>query len=271
MVFFNNKKNITMQSQIKDLEISLQPLRKELKDHRLYQTLKEVDDIRLFMESHVYAVWDFMSLLKALQKELTCTTLPWQPVPNARLARFINEIVWGEESDVNENGVPRSHFEMYLDAMREINADANKIENWIANMSSLEDISAYLQSSDLRSAERDFLSFTFATIHSGEVHKIAAAFTFGREDLIPDMFIEIIQQSSREGKGQFPKLTYYLERHIEVDGDEHGPLALEMIQELCGEEVQKWQEAKETAIQALKRRIALWDDIAERVAAKVHV
>jgi len=258
-----------MSNQLSIIEEKLAPLRQKLTEHPLYERLQDLDDIRLFMESHVYAVWDFMSLLKALQQELTCTTVPWQPARNARIARFINEIVWGEESDVNERGEPRSHYEMYLDAMREVKADVGKIEQWIAGIDSLEGIQAYLQASDLQPAERAFLSFTFEVIQSKAVHQIAAAFTFGREDLIPDMFIEIINQSSQEGQGQFPKLKYYLERHIEVDGDEHGPLSLEMIQEVCGDDAQKWQEAEAAAVTALERRIGLWDEIAARLLQKV--
>jgi hypothetical protein len=259
-----------MSKEIQSLEAKLIPLRKKLTDHPLYRTLEDLDDIRLFMESHVYAVWDFMSLLKALQRELTCTSLPWQPVANPRIARFINEIVWGEESDVNEQGVPRSHYEMYLDAMQEVGAEVEAIEQWLAGMDTLENMLDYIAKSDLQPAEKAFLHFTFATIQSGEVHQIAAAFTFGREDLIPDMFIEIINHSTKEGQGQFPKLKYYLERHIEVDGDEHGPLALEMIQEVCGTDQQKWKEAEAVAITALERRIALWDEIALRIGAEIR-
>lgn len=257
-----------MSEQIQALETQLLPLRKKLTDHRLYRTLEDLDDIRLFMESHVYAVWDFMSLLKALQQEMTCTTLPWQPAANPRIARFINEIVWGEESDVNELGEPRSHYEMYLDAMREVGANVEMIEEWTAGVGTLEHIVDDIANSDLQTAEKAFLSFTFKIIQSRAVHKIAAAFTFGREDLIPDMFIEIINQSAKDGQGHFPKLKYYLERHIEVDGDEHGPLALEMIQEVCGEDPQKWKEAEETAVMALEQRIALWDEIAARIGTK---
>jgi hypothetical protein len=134
----------------------------------------------------------------------------------------------------------------------------------------LEDLD-YIAKSDLQPAEKAFLHFTFTTIQSGEVHQITAAFTFGsKEDLIPDIFIEIINHSAKEGQGQFPKLKYYLERHIEVDGDEHGPLALEMIQEVCGTDQQKWKEAEAAAITALERRIALWDAIALRIGAEIR-
>lgn len=257
---------------IAPLEKEIQPLRDELTNHRVYGLLAEMDDVRLFMQKHVYPVWDFMSLLKALQNHLTCTQVPWKPAKNTTTARFINEIVWGEETDVNEKGTPKSHFEMYLDAMEEVNADTSKVLSFVNSLRELDTIEEDIDSADLQPAEKEFLLFTFQTIKENKVHKIASAFTFGREDLIPDMFLEIIEQSSKEQKPNYPKLTYYLERHIEVDGDEHGPLSLKMIQELCGESELNWLEASDAAKKALKVRINLWDEIATEIeVSKKHL
>ena len=255
-------------NQIKVIEKELKHLREDLTNHKLYNLLSEIGDIRVFMEKHVYAVWDFMSLLKALQMHLTCVSIPWKPTKNPKIARFINEIVLGEESDINENGVPKSHFCMYLEAMKEVRADTSKILNLVESLDSLNNIEQVLDQTNLKRAEKDFLKFTFQVIKTNEPHKIAAAFTFGREDLIPDMFIEIIQQSSQENKNNFPKLTYYLERHIELDGDEHGPLSLEMIQELCGNDHKKWNDVLHISKLALQQRIALWDEIAKEIEGK---
>ncbi|MEM9918749.1 MAG: DUF3050 domain-containing protein [Bacteroidota bacterium] len=253
---------------IEIVENSIQDLRKILTNHSLYKVLSDVDDIRLFMEWHVYAVWDFMSLLKALQNHLTCTSLPWKPKSNAATARFINEIVFGEESDVNEQGIPTSHFDMYLDAMKEVNADTTAVVRFMNASNSVDELLSNLDRSDLETEVLAFLRFTFETIATGEPHKIAAAFTFGREDLIPDMFIQIIEQSGKEAKNRFPKLLYYLQRHIEVDGDEHGPLSLEMVKELCGDDQQKWEEAQATAQLALSKRINLWNGITRAIERK---
>jgi hypothetical protein len=251
------------------VENRLIPLRKALTEHRLYEHLQEVADIRTFMESHVYAVWDFMSLLKALQQLLTTTTTPWVPSADPQLARFINEIVLEEESDLNEEGLPQSHFEMYLSAMEQIGASTNAISKFIAQIKAGNNIKSAARSIGLDPAIQAFVEFTFVTIGSGEAHKIASAFTFGREDVIPDMFLGIIRdEEQKAGREQYTKLTYYLKRHIELDGDEHGPLALRMISQLCGDDQQKWEEVMQTAEAALAHRIGLWDYIADMISEK---
>lgn len=250
---------------IENLEQELQPLREQLKNHPLYAQLDSVEDIKTFMESHVYAVWDFMSLLKALQQNLTCVGLPWHPASDTAVARFINEIVLEEETDFNELGEPKSHFEMYLDAMKEVDANTEKVTRIITGFTNLEQISKQIESADLNQAEKNFLQFTFEVINTRQAHIIAAAFTFGREDLIPDMFLSIIEQSGEDGPGKYKKLEYYLKRHIELDGDEHGPLALRMIKALCGSDAQKWNDVADYSKKALQYRIELWDSIAKKL------
>lgn len=256
---------------ISKIEEDLYPLKKQLSNHELYKKLESIEDIRIFMEGHVYAVWDFMSLLKALQNKLTCVTLPWRPAENPEVVRFVNEIVWGEESDVNEQGAPKSHFEMYLDAMKEVGADTSQIVHFIDRIQDIHQINEIIQNSGLETHIQSFLNFTFGVIQSGESHKIAAAFTFGREDLIPDMFLAIIRDAKEENKNSYPKLSYYLERHIELDGDEHGPLAMKMIKNLCGEDDMKWEEVKLIGTETLKIRIILWDGISKLIVEQKSV
>ena len=245
-----------MNPRIVEINKNIQSYKEEIVNHALYKKMNSVEDIAVLMEHHVYAVWDFMSLLKALQSILTCTSAPWKPVGDSRIRRLINSIVLEEESDVDADGNPSSHYEMYLDAMNQSGANTGPIESFVANVSE-NNIPSVNEGVDC------FLKSTFEVINSGEAHKIASAFTFGREDLIPDMFTAIVEEYNTDNK--LDKFVYYLERHIELDGGDHGPLALQLISDLCGEDEKKWREVEETAISSLIARKKLWDMILEKL------
>ena len=250
---------------IERIEKELYPLREHLQDHKVYYCVRTISDIRLFMEQHVFAVWDFMSLLKKLQNLLSYNSIPWIPSGYPEASRLINEIVWGEESDINRKGEPMSHFEMYIEAMSSLGANPKKMFLIIDKLKSGEKIDAILDKILLPDHLIDFMKFTFKVIKTNQPHIIAAVFTFGREDLIPDMFIEIIKNLKNSQNNNLDNLIYYFERHIEVDADEHGPLALEMIKQLCGENEKKWDEALHYSKKALEYRIKLWDGIFESI------
>lgn len=257
-----------MNPQIDQLQAALSAHRNKLLEHPMYAQIKTIEDFQSFMEQHIFAVWDFMSLLKSLQRELTCVEVPWSPKGSPITRRFINEIVLGEESDLDKDGKVLSHFEMYLEAMQQIGANTlpiHQLTEWLSYGKTLDEA---LYQLEIREETREFVRFTFEIIESGQIHKIAALFTFGREDLIPDMFIEILREMQSQGQGNIDKLLYYLERHIEVDGGDHGPISLQMMDEICGTDVMKWQEATEVSIQALEKRYALWDGIQASLSSR---
>ena len=241
--------------------------KEQLLNHSLYQKVQNLEDLHSFLKTHVYAVWDFMSLLKALQAKLTCTTTPWFATPNPETRYLINEIVLAEETDLSMDGRHLSHFEMYLEAMEACGADTSGITNFLDKVQSFQNIFVAIKKSQLHPNIKSFLDFTFQVIEHGKAHEIAAAFTFGREDLIPSMFTEILQNFQKNfPETDLKQLIYYFERHIELDADEHGPMAMQMITELCGNDAKKWEEVENVSILALEKRIGLWNAIEEQLS-----
>lgn len=257
---------------IETINAKIEPQKELLLHHPLYKKVQTIEDLQCFLENHVYAVWDFMSLLKALQAKLTCTTTPWFATKNPETRYLINEIVLAEESDLSIEGRRLSHYEMYIEAMQSCGANTTGIEHFLSEVDSLQNIFVAIKKSTLHPNIKNFLDFTFKVIEEGKAHKIAAAFTFGREDLIPSMFTEILKNFQENfPKTDLSKLIYYFERHIELDADEHGPMAMKMITELCGNSEQKWAEVEEVSILALEKRIGLWDAIEESILMKVEM
>jgi len=254
---------------IKEINESLEPLTSKLINHTLYKKINTPEQLQIFMEHHVFAVWDFMSLLTALQEILTKTTNPWLPVGDPETRYLINEIVLAEETDINIYGKRQSHFEMYLDAMTAAGADRSKMEDFLLQVTHGTDIFLIIATTKLPISIKQFLKHTFEVVYSKEPHKIASAFTFGREGLIPDMFSAIIEKVQKN----FPEddlslFKYYFDRHIELDGDEHGPMAFKMVEDLCGNDKRKWEEVKQTAEKSLKSRLELWDGIEAEIESK---
>lgn len=251
---------------IEEINAAIAEERAVLLEHPLYKKIKTVADLRLFTEGHVYAVWDFMSLLKALQINLTCTQVPWFASEYPQTRYLINEIVLAEESDEYLDGRRLSHFEMYLESMRDMGANTSRINLFINNLKAGQSIVSAIDAMEADPRVKEFLQFTFETIQSNKTHNIASAFTFGREDLIPDMFSSILKEiQSAMPEVDLEGYIYYFERHIQLDADEHGPLAMKMIFELVGDDQVKLDEVKATAKSALVKRKLLWDAIYEQI------
>ncbi len=248
-------------TEIQKIKNELEPLRQELISHDLYKNIDSIKNVRIFMQMHIFAVWDFMSLVKSLQNSLSCTTIPWTPNKNTSSTRLINDIVLCEESDFNEAGVAMSHFEMYIEAMNQIEAKTSKIDSFISSLEENNDYKTSLELVKVHDEIKNFLDFTFEVINTKKTHLVAAVFTFGRENLIPDMFVEIVRKFNAQPNEDLSKLVYYLDRHIDIDSDVHGPMALNMISDLCADDQTKWDEAREVCKEALVRRIKLWDSI----------
>jgi len=246
----------------------LTPQKAALLSHPIYQEIDRLDSLRLFMEHHVFAVWDFMSLLKALQRRLCCVEVPWLPAPDPLGCRFINEIVMAEESDDDGRGGFTSHFELYHRAMIRCGANCNPIDQFLSEIRQGKLVSAALQSSSVPECARRFVRQTFDVIEGGNLCAIASAFTFGREDLLPAVFRRIVDELNVEAGGGLEDFKYYLERHIGLDGEEHGPMANRLLLSLCGSDEARWQIAEQAAVDCLDARQRLWDGICDVIRRK---
>lgn len=236
-------------------------LREKLQVHPLYGAINNQRNLRIFMQHHVYAVWDFMSLIKAMQYHLAPTTIPWIPPKNAVFANYINQLVLEEESDnaLDTTGVPVSHFESYIKAMNEIGGDIAPISTFISAIDET-GLEAALDNHSIPVPAKNFMAFTFKIIKQNQLHLLATILAHGREALIPLLF-RSIQQKIGISQADAPNLHAYLNRHIQLDEQEHGPIVLRMVQKLCADSNTKRIEAIEVAEQALCARLQFWDGI----------
>jgi hypothetical protein len=248
---------------LENLKAEIEPLKSQLIQHEVYSKITSLEHLHLFMQHHVFAVWDFMSLLKILQKNLTCVNIPWVPVGDANTRYLINEIVTGEESDVDEQGNRHSHFELYLMAMKQAGCSTEQMDEMLALILGGSDVQNALNSCGAPDSVKSFVGNTFQVIGTDKAFLQAAVFTFGREDLIPQMFISFVNKLHDQTPEKISIFKYYLERHIEVDGDHHSHLAYEMTASLCGTDAAKWAEATNAVKSALQCRIQLWNAIAD--------
>jgi hypothetical protein len=248
---------------LQQIQERLTPLKATLLNHPIYQEIDRLDSLRLFMDHHIFAVWDFMSLLKAMQRRLCCVDVPWLPAADPTASRLVNEIVLAEESDEDGRGEFASHFELYHRAMVRCGANTAPIDGFLNELRQGMPISATLESPRIPECARQFVRRTFDIIEGGNICAIASAFTFGREDLLPAVFQRIVEELNVEAGGGLEEFKYYLNRHIGLDGDEHGPMANRLLLSICGSDESRWQLAEQTAADCLEARRALWDGICD--------
>jgi len=236
-------------------------LRDTLLDHPLYTSVVSVGDLRCFMEDHVFAVWDFMSLLKRLQQDMTCTRVPWLPADDPKAARLINDIVIGEETDVDPDGLFVSHHELYLRAMEDIGASTVQFDTFCSMVRAGNPVEVALTRVGVARHVRAFVANTITLANIGTTEEVLAAFFYGREDIIPEMFRRLLKTlygANREDH-DLRHFIYYIDRHIELDGDSHGPKGKELLEDLLKTSPNKAKRAMRTACSSIEARIDLWN------------
>lgn len=241
-------------------QLLLEQRKLQLCSHPLFQEITSLKKLQLFMENHVFAVWDFMTLTKRLQQDLTCTRLPWLPPADPQAARLINEIVLGEESDAHPRQGHCSHFEWYLEAMLEVGASTSAINRFVALQHQGVEASTALHMADVPAGAARFVSDTLHIALNAPTHCVAAAFLHGRERVIPSMFEHILQPDTLIHR-QAPILCGYFEHHIELDTEHHGPAAEQLLARLVGADPTYPQQAHDAALAAVESRITFWDEV----------
>ena len=236
-------------------------LRAALLDHPLYANVASIADLRRFMEDHVFAVWDFMSLLKRLQQDMTCVEVPWFPAENAKAARLINDIVIGEETDVGPDGAYVSHLALYLRAMGDVGASTRQFEKFRSLVLVGVPVEVALMRIGAPHHVQDFVAHTMALANSGSTEEVLAAFFYGREDIIPEMFRRLLDTlyGAKHDNDRLRHVIYYIDRHIELDGDSHGPMGRELLSDLIANSPHRGERALQAACSSIEARIRLWN------------
>lgn len=239
----------------------------QLQEHPIFLEINSFAQLQHFMQNHVFAVWDFMTLTKRLQQDLTCMRLPWLPPTDPQAARLINEIVLDEESDHQLGDGYGSHFELYLEAMREVGASTANIERFIALQREGASVDSALAQITIDPAVERFVRHTLDVALNAPTHCVAATFLHGRESVIPTMFKRLLEGSNVAHR-QAPSLCYYLKRHIELDAQDHEPAAEQLLRRLVQAAPLYEQQAWHAALSAVENRIALWDSLRQHAARR---
>ena len=208
-----------------------------------------------------FTVWDFMSLLKRLQQDMTCIRVPWFPADNARAARLINDIVIGEETDVDPDGSYVSHLDLYLRAMGDIGASTLQFDRFCSMALVGVPVEIALARIGAPSHVQAFVAHTMTLANSGSTEEVLAAFFYGREDIIPEMFRRLLDTiyGAEHTDDRLRHFIYYIDRHIELDGDSHGPMGRELLENLVAKSPHRGEQAVHAACSAIKARIGLWN------------
>jgi hypothetical protein len=239
-------------SRLAQLEALTAPRQLALTTHPLYGALVDAEALRVFMSLHVWAVYDFMVLLGRLRDYFAPSGSTWLPPRHREAARAVNEIVVAEESDESPFGGHCSHFELYLAAMAQIGVPCRPMLWFLERVMRHGAVAPALDHHSVPEPARRFCTTTVTL--SSHVVPAAAAFCFGREQLLPVMCEGLLR-----GSGPAPLWAEYLRRHISLDGEVHGPAAAAILHAACGDSPRKWSEATSAAVMALDARLALWD------------
>ena len=175
--------------------------------------------------------------------------------------RLINDIVIGEETDVGPDGSYVSHLALYLGAMRDIGASTRQFEKFRSLVFVGIPVEVALARIGAPPHVQAFVAHTMALASSGSTEEVLAAFFYGREDIIPEMFRRLLDTlyGAKHKNERLRHFIYYIDRHIELDGNSHGPMGRELLEDLVANSPHRDEQARRAACSSIKARIELWD------------
>ncbi|NJR69676.1 MAG: DUF3050 domain-containing protein [Synechococcales cyanobacterium CRU_2_2] len=256
----------------------VRPHQQVLLKHPVYEQLTALSALRIFMQMHVFAVWDNMTLLKSLQQRLTCVTTPWVPPSDPIAARLINEIILDEETESFGDGEYLSHMQFYVMAMADLGAQTQPIEQLMDLLQSGTSLETALSHMEIAPSATNFVLTTWQ-ICQGSTAGIAAAFLSGREEISPPMFAHLLKQLDRmerspissENAWRSDRFRNYCQHHVGLDEAQHIPIAKKLLCQICRQDPEAWKRATTAAIATLAARKQLWDGILAAISPSESV
>jgi Protein of unknown function (DUF3050) len=169
--------------------------------------------------------------------------------------------VIGEETDVDPDGSYVSHLDLYLRAMAEVGASTRQFETFRSLTQAGTSVEAGMVRTGVPPHVRSFVAHTLTLAQSGSTEEVLAAFFYGREDIIPEMFgrLQKTVLSTKHDEDRLRYFIYYVERHIELDGDSHGPMGRELLEGRVADSPQRNEWALRAACNSIQARIELWN------------
>jgi hypothetical protein len=232
-------------------------------NHPIFGAISSLENAQKYMEFQVWCVWDFMCLAKAVQGALGTFSVPWLPPKNGALLAAINEIIQGEETDTGPDGETASHFEIYLAAMRQAGANMKPITTFTSSLSRGVPWETALGQCGAPPAAIRFVGGTIRTA-LGPLPGAVASFCLGREELVPMMLDTMLRDLPQQPELEL--FRWYIQRHIELDSDTHGPLSSDLFDSIAGADPKTREEALTIAAWAISERTAYLDAIMENLS-----
>ena len=242
-----------------------------LDQHRIYEMMSSRSTLIHFMERHVICVWGYHRLLHSLQKDIIALSQPLNSDPYKEVIRLIHQIVLDEEVDQMGDGRITSHLELYLDAMEDIGCNLSPILTMFDLLENGIPAKKAIRSSGFPREAVTYGNFLIQAI-SRPLHERATVLFYEGEPFIPDAFLSKLESLSSflEVDG----FLDYMERHIEGLKKPGFSAAGRLVEVLCNSNIEMNDAAENIAEIVLRKRIDLWDAIADglqEICPKVQI